>query len=92
MKTKAKGNRREHRCMHLLESQGYSCTRSSASLGAWDVIAIRKDGVRLIQVKSNRWPRSPEMAQLEEFEAPPGVTKEIWRYDDRKRNPLVKVL
>lgn len=55
MNTKAKGNRQEHRSMQLLESPGYCCTKSGASLGVFDVVAIGPTDVVLLQCKSNDW-------------------------------------
>lgn len=41
---KASGTRKERDLIHLLESEGYECTRSGASLGRYDVIAIMRKG------------------------------------------------
>ena len=84
MNTKAKGTRREAQTIKTLEAQGYACTRAAASLGVWDIIAIRRDGIKLIQVKSNRWPGSVEMEGMIAFECPASCSKEVWRYDDGK--------
>jgi len=92
MNAKAKGNRSEHKTMRLLESLGYSCTRSSSSIGAFDVLAIGPKDVRLIQFKSNRWPGSVEMEAIELFACPSSCTKEIWRWNDHARQPVVKVI
>jgi len=48
MNAKAKGNRNEHRTMHLLEAAGYSCTRAAASLGAFDIIGVCSTDVVLV--------------------------------------------
>lgn len=90
--TKKKGNEREHKTMRRLEDVGYKCCRSAASLGEWDVIAIGPAGVRLVQVKSNCWPGSVEREALQLFRVPPGVSKEIWRWDDYAREPRIEVL
>ena len=92
MKAKAKGTRNEHRTMRYLEAIGFACTRAAASLGAWDVVAVSRREVKLIQVKTNRWPPSHEMEQLELFEAPSGVSREVWRWDDYARRPKVRVI
>lgn len=44
MNHKASGTRKERELIHLLESEGYECTRSGASLGLYDVVAIMKTG------------------------------------------------
>ena len=90
--SKRKGTRNEHRTMRWLEAQGYACTRAAASLGLWDVIAIGPKDNRLCQVKTNRWPGSVEREQLEMFVCPPDTRKEIWRWDDYKKEPRVEVL
>lgn len=92
MNTKAKGNRRERKTMDWLEAEGYACTRSAASLGCWDIVAISKTHIRVIQVKSNTWPGSLEMEAMVAFQCPAYVSKEIWRWDDNARWPRVRTL
>lgn len=87
--SKSRGTRNEHRTMRLLETMGYRCTRSAASLGEWDVIAVGVTDTLLVQVKSNRWPPPAEMAVLREFVCPPGVRKVVHRWDTRKSLPQV---
>ena len=90
MNTKAKGSRNEHRSIALLESLGYACCRSAASLGAWDIIGVRAYDVVLVQVKTRDWPGSSEMEILREFPAPANCHKYIHRWRDRQRLPDVK--
>ena len=92
MNAKAKGTRNEHRSMAVLEAAGYRCTRSAASLGEWDIIAIGSRDVALIQVKTRDWPGSVEMEQLREFPVPPNCRKLVHRWRDRQRLPDVKEL
>ena len=92
MNAKAKGTRAEHKTMRMLESFGYRCTRAAASLGEWDIIAIGPRDVRLIQCKCSRWPGSVEMEKLEMFPCPAVVSKEVWRWNDYARAPLIKHL
>lgn len=95
MKTaKRKGTRAEHKAIALLEAAGYRCTRAAGSLGVWDVIAIRADGVRLIQVKAGaRCHLAPaDRALLLDAPAPAGVTRELWRFFDRRPDPAIELL
>ena len=92
MKAKAKGTRREHRCMRILESMNYRCIRSSASLTEFDVIAFNGVELKLIQVKSNRWPSPAEREAMGMVAVPKCASVECWRFDDRKRKPLLKKL
>jgi Holliday junction resolvase len=52
MNAKAKGNRNERPGIAILEASGYRCTRSAASLGEWDIIAIDSTGHRTVAVKT----------------------------------------
>ena len=70
MKGKGKGARNEHRSMALLEAAGYRCSRSAASLGAWDIFGIGPTDVVLVQVKTRDWPGVAEMETLKEFRTP----------------------
>jgi len=89
---KAKGTRNEHRSMRLLESAGYACCRSAASLGAWDIVAIGSQDVILLQVKSNRWPCPAEMEVLKNFACPMNCRRLVHVWRDRARLPITKEL
>ena len=79
--------------MGLLEATGYCCTRSSASLGLFDVVAVGPADVRLIQVKAGTtYLSSQEREQISDLVVPANVFKECWRFPDRAREPLVERL
>lgn len=88
--TKQKGNRNENRSARLLEAAGYSVTRSRASLGCFDLVALSASDIILVQVKSNRWPSAVELDQMRCFTAPPNARKLIHRWDNHQRLPHVK--
>ena len=92
MNRKAKGTRAEYRSMAVLESAGYRCTRSAASLGEWDVIGISSQDVVLCQVKTARWPGSVEMKTMENFPAPANCRKLIHRWRHCQHLPDVREL
>lgn len=94
MNTKAKGNRLEYKTIRLLESAGYQCMRSAASLGPFDVIATYPLGIRCIQVKANAWPGPVERESLRAAAAnlPPNALVECWRWDDYATHPQIKRL
>jgi len=103
MDCKAKGRRREHQARDLLETEGFAVTRAAGSLGTFDLVAIRRDPqpdnylpvLRLIQVKSNRWPRSDEARTLQAESgrySPLFVSVEVWRFDDGDGVPRVRRL
>ncbi|HEV8612720.1 MAG TPA: hypothetical protein VGQ73_04355 [Gemmatimonadales bacterium] len=78
--------------MALLEAAGYRCTRSAASLGEWDIIAISSQDLVLCQVKTRDWPGTLERQILAEFPAPPNARKLIHRWRPRQRQPDVQEL
>ena len=43
MNRKASGTRKERELIKLLEADGFECTRSGASLGRYDVIALKRN-------------------------------------------------
>lgn len=94
MNTKAKGNRAEHRAMKILEAAGYSCTRAAASLGIFDVIAIGARDVRLIQVKAGDRCQidAIEREAIRSFIAPVNASREIWKFHDRVKHPVIERL
>lgn len=94
MNHKAKVSRIERKCIQLLESVGYHCIRSSASLGAFDIIAINRLGIRCIQVKANDWPRPAEreVMKITAMNLPDNASVECWRWNDGAKGPIVKSL
>ena len=92
MNTKAKGSRNERKSMRLLESMGYNCTKSGASLGVWDIIGIGYYDFVLVQVKSNQWPSAEEMETMQNFKCPHNTKRLVHRWPDFKRMPDVREL
>lgn len=90
MNAERKGSRNKHRAIRLPEADAYICTRAAASFGMFDVIAIGRQGMRLIQVKSNRDASSLEREQIARFQTPPGCSKEVRIFHDYAREPLIK--
>ena len=83
--SKAAGTDAEHRCIRDLEAAGYLCTRSAASLGVFDVVAVGPNGVRLVQVKRDSDGRSLRPVELEAVReelrgvcVPENCTRELW--------------
>ena len=93
MKAKAKGTRAEHRAMRILEAAGYVVTRSSSSLGLFDVIAVGPADIRLVQVKAGtKYLSAVEREAIMELDVPANVSRECWRFPDRCRGPLIERL
>ena len=92
MSAKNKGSRNEHKAMKILEAAGYACCRSAASLGVFDVIAIGPQGVRLVQVKTNRTAPPHEREAIKEFKCHPICSKELWIFYDYQRQPSITVM
>ena len=88
----SKGRRNEYRSIKLLEAMGYSCIRSAASKGIFDVIGLSGTDIVALQVKTNAWPGSLEMEQLKLAVVPPNCRKLIHLWKDRVSMPVVKKL
>ena len=90
---KAKGARAERRARKLLEATGYYCIKAGGSLGLFDLVAIGSADCRFIQVKSGtKYASAVEREQIQLMKLPFWATKEIWRYPDRCREPLIEFL
>lgn len=88
---KQKSTKYELKCITTMESLGYDCSRSSSSLGLWDVVAVNHNSVKLIQVKYTSKdfynPHSDkELVKFKERIYLPGVIKELWVYFVGDRN------
>jgi len=94
MNTKRKGSRAEHRAITILESAGYACTRAAASLGVFDIVAIGARDIRLVQVKAGARCQisDVEREQIRGFVAPRNASREIWKFFDRVRTPIIERL
>ena len=93
IKTKRKGTRAERRAIKILEAAGYHCTKAGGSLGAFDVIALGRLGVRAIQVKSGGARLSPlERETIKGLDLCATITREYWRFPDYARVPIIEVL
>ncbi len=77
-----------------LERVGYLVTKAGGSLGAFDIIALNRQGVRCIQVKSNRRPGPLEMERLREAtkQVPSNATVEVWVIKDGQKEPMIEIL
>ena len=90
---KAKGTRAERRAVRILEAAGYSCTKAGGSLGMFDVIALGPQDIRCLQVKSGgEYCSKIEKELMRECSVPPNVSREIWRFPDRCKEPLIERL
>lgn len=88
--TAYKGARNERRSMAYFGQFGYVCIRAAASHGVFDFVAFSPNSVHLVQCKTNRWPSYEEMKAMHAFPSPPGVVKEVHRWDDGQRQIRVQ--
>lgn len=88
MNTKAKGRRQDAKSKKLaLEHGGVDATVSTASLGAFDIIAWGPGGIVFIQNKTNRPPDWFEQLQLMKAIVPRNAVKLILVWKDRVKFP-----
>ena len=92
MNSKRKGTRTEHKARRMLETTGYFVLKAAGSLGLFDLVALGATDVRCIQVKCNGYCSAVEREQLALLAVPPNVSKEIWRFKDRVKDPLIERL
>jgi len=77
--------------MAVLEAAGYVCTKAGGSLGVFDVVAIGARDFRCVQVKAGgSYCSAVERERLQLLEVPANCSKEIWRFPDRCRAPLIE--
>ncbi len=88
MTAKQKGYRTERKAMGILRRSDFYVVRSGGSLGPFDLVALRRDAVLLIQCKTNRGPSSEEMERIRDFSRVlPNVTCEVWLFRDWAAEP-----
>src|SRR3990167_8491128 len=88
-----KGRAYEYKTMKKLESEGFYTIRSSGSHGLFDIVGIRNDGIRFIQVKSGlkNYLSPREKQEIVNLMLPDNCQKEIWRWLPR-REPKIEIL
>jgi Archaeal holliday junction resolvase (hjc). len=88
---KAKGARAERRTRVVLQAAGYYCLKAGGSLGIFDLVAIGFGDLRCIQVKAGtQYCSGIEREQIQSLPLPVWATKEIWRWPDRAKEPIIE--
>jgi copper chaperone CopZ len=96
--SRKKGQRNELRAKKILEAAGYEVEKTTGSKfgsqdfwGLFDLLAMSSTQLRLVQVKTNYC--RPEVKEaIKEFPCPPTITKEVWVFKDRVKEPIITVL
>jgi Holliday junction resolvase len=75
-----KGYLRELEVMRILRSSGKFevVFRSAASHSPFDIVAISKNKVLLLQVKTGRFSLKKELEKLKAIQTPRSVEKQLW--------------
>lgn len=73
-----RGFKLEHEAKRTLEKEGWTVFRSAGSHSLFDLVAINKDYVLLIQVKSNSISKEEELKLAEFDNKPLNAKKLIW--------------
>jgi Holliday junction resolvase len=94
VKAKKKGSRRERQARDILKAAGYAVTKAGGSFGAFDLIALGPQGVRCVQVKSNRLPSPIERETMVSMRSqlPTNSTIEAWIFYDGNGKPRIELL
>ncbi len=73
-----KGYLRELEVVRKLKRAGYPVVFRASQKSPFDVVAISKDRILLIQVKTGAFNMKREVEKLKTIEAPKGVKKQLW--------------
>lgn len=85
-----KGRRKEYEVMKALKAEGYAVVRSAGSHGIWDICAVRKEHVLLLQVKYGCGIDKEELALFGVLPVPEYTKKEIWIFEPGNKTPKIK--
>ena len=86
----SKGKNSERKARILLQKQGYYVMRSGGSKGVFDLCAIKKDDLKLIQVKTNGFITKKEKEKIINFNnCPSNAKKELWIFYDKNKIPKI---
>ncbi|HUW44061.1 MAG TPA: hypothetical protein VMV95_03830 [Bacillota bacterium] len=84
---KRRGYEAELKAKWKLQKEGFLVIRSSASLTPFDLVALREDKIKLVQVKREKLKGSSyhkDIQKMEEVKVPKNCSKELWIWRDRK--------
>lgn len=88
MANQRRGYETELKCMDRLENDGYMAFRSARSRGPFDVFALAKGGILLVQVKRTKIPgrkrHASELEKLRKVDLPLQCVKQLWCWVDRQ--------
>jgi len=76
-----KGYLREIKAVHELKRKGYLAFRTAGSKSPFDVVAISKSEILLLQVKSKRKNLKEEIRKLKKIKVPKCAKKQLWIFD-----------
>ena len=75
-----------------LEAIGFYVILSRASLGPFDLVAMDRGGGKLIQIKVNSYLDAAERETIVNFDkCPLNFSKEVWCYQDKVKQPVIRV-
>ena len=78
-----RGRQKEYQAKAMLEGMGYHVTRAASSQGLADLVAVRADGVLLVQCKLTSvgsFSEDENCRKLRDLPVPSNVRKELWLY------------
>jgi Holliday junction resolvase len=77
----------------LLEAAGFAVCRAAGSKGPADLVAWDAVSIRFISIKSGTARASAlEREALQLLHIPSNASREVWRFPDRCRTPLIERL
>jgi len=98
--TRKIGRIKELRAKEILENAGYDVqmapmpsrySKQNDLWGLWDLVAVNKNEIRFIQVKSQMI-YGEQLEPYQEWICPSNCTKEIWVFEKYTRQPIQKIL
>ena len=102
MNTRRKGRRNEYRCKEALEADGWKVLltppparfkKEQDLFGLFDMIAVKGNKIRFIQVKTNRDGTGVQWKhEAKQYSLIKASCAEIWIYTDREKEPRIKEL
>jgi len=99
MNTRAKGNRIQRKARSYYEKIGYTVEtvkhtkyNKNDFFGLWDLMCVRKEDIRFVQVKANQKPAKQWINKAKDWVCPEFCIKEILIWKDRAKEPIIIIL
>jgi len=101
MSTRTLGRNNEKKARDILIKDGFDVqmspmptrwARQTDLWGLWDLVGVRHDSIRFVQVKTNRRVHGKNLIPFKDWVCPENCSKEIWVFFKGIKQPEIRII